>query len=1187
MTAPVFYDRVMETSVTSGTGDYTLIGAVPAFQSFAVVGDGNECTYSVTDNTNWEVGIGTYHAGPKSLTRTTILASSNNGNPISWAAVLKVVFLELPANLASILAGGSTGSGPVVLADEPTLVGPVINGPTTGTGVSTTAAANTLMQRGANGNAQANVFIPSYTSTATAAGTTTLTVASTQLQKFTGTTTQTIVLPVVSTLQVGHTFEVNNQSTGSLTVNSSGGNLVITVAPGAFATLSSNATTGTSAAVWDLMHYGIGATGVLPGANGGTFPATTAAQIAGADTTRNLFANLADDLRGGTFILYTLASLPAAEQTAAALDDANGRGIYIISMFDATKVWKRVYAGAVNIQWWGAFGDVTSPNVTLSITSSTKNLTAVGATFAAADVGKSICIAGAGTSGGILFTHITARVDATHVTVNDNAVVTVGALASVACATTVPLLASLGTLPTGSAPSLFPAPTYANGALGVGATLTANPIPTTTTYPVLVIDGYTPVLNDRILVTDENENLAYNGVYALTTVGTATVPYVLTRVTDFDQSAELLQSKMVPIVHGTVNAGKTQYLLTSGTVTVGTTALTFSAYGSIRYWTDQTTAVQNCINVVLALGGGQIYSPVGEYGFDSTAPLDPGAGGLEFTFASGSSWHYYEGNGNLIKNIANITKKHLWFTGFSVKGTLDLWGRQSSEPFWLDYFSTVKFRDCLWDQIASGGMDCHFLGSFWCTNGKLTNIGGGGIRCRDTPNIFVDGNFIQRDGDDAIECHTTDLVPTGYQLIRERIIVTNNILVNVSGGIRILGARSLLCSGNILRFVQNGISFGVVVTEGNVPSRDIDINHNLILDQFNAPAGVPSANSFGISWTTTNARGATITDGFVPGRYDTTASAWVYPSTWDNTLTDNAANPVSPLDGLSITHNTIRKTQPGVPAFSMYGYGTTMNDGVAYDPPITEATLLQGYGIVSFAVGLHNSKINDNIIEGRNFGISFPGATTDFDYLNVDVKNNQMFDVQGIGVFVQGGAFNVDMRIVGNDINCDPYRRGANSNLNGTYITGTGQNAPLGIDATTAKGLTIDDNKFANCCIAVYSTATVPPSMRNNLLISSLPVALGFNAGNKGIGFAPSASAAFKYKIIDADPTSATFNSVITNQLSEAAAQPSTGSWVQGAMVKNTLPALAAGVTNEGWIRLTTGTANVAGTDWANMKVAN
>jgi hypothetical protein len=90
-----------------------------------------------------------------------------------------------------------------------------------------------------------------YTTTATAAGTTTLTVSSNYRQFFTGTLAQTIVLPVTSTLVTGIAYEIENNSTGLLTVNSSGGNLVGTIPAGVCAHAVCIGTTLTTAADWD------------------------------------------------------------------------------------------------------------------------------------------------------------------------------------------------------------------------------------------------------------------------------------------------------------------------------------------------------------------------------------------------------------------------------------------------------------------------------------------------------------------------------------------------------------------------------------------------------------------------------------------------------------------------------------------------------------------------------------------------------------------------------------------------------------------------------------------------------------------------------------------------------------------------------------------------------------------------
>lgn len=95
--ALVLKDRVKETSTTTGTGTYTLAGAVTGFETFSEVGDGNTTYYCCTDGTDFEVGIGTYTASGTTLARTTILQSSNSDNAVNWTAGTRTLFCTLPA----------------------------------------------------------------------------------------------------------------------------------------------------------------------------------------------------------------------------------------------------------------------------------------------------------------------------------------------------------------------------------------------------------------------------------------------------------------------------------------------------------------------------------------------------------------------------------------------------------------------------------------------------------------------------------------------------------------------------------------------------------------------------------------------------------------------------------------------------------------------------------------------------------------------------------------------------------------------------------------------------------------------------------------------------------------------------------------------------------------------------------
>ena len=100
--ALVVKDRVRETTSTAGTGTVTLAGAVLGFQAFSVIGDGNVTYYAIVDPTagDWEVGIGTYTASGTTLSRDTVLESSNGGALVSFTGNIKDVFVTYPAEKA-------------------------------------------------------------------------------------------------------------------------------------------------------------------------------------------------------------------------------------------------------------------------------------------------------------------------------------------------------------------------------------------------------------------------------------------------------------------------------------------------------------------------------------------------------------------------------------------------------------------------------------------------------------------------------------------------------------------------------------------------------------------------------------------------------------------------------------------------------------------------------------------------------------------------------------------------------------------------------------------------------------------------------------------------------------------------------------------------------------------------------
>tara|TARA_B100000214_G_scaffold51404_1_gene32504 strand:- start:50 stop:2128 length:2079 start_codon:yes stop_codon:yes gene_type:complete len=102
--ALVVKDRVKETTTTTGTGTYTLGGAVTGFETFTSNLSNADTTYYVcTDGTDFEVGIGTFTSSGTTLARTTILASSNSNNAVNWTSGTREIFITYPADKSVFL----------------------------------------------------------------------------------------------------------------------------------------------------------------------------------------------------------------------------------------------------------------------------------------------------------------------------------------------------------------------------------------------------------------------------------------------------------------------------------------------------------------------------------------------------------------------------------------------------------------------------------------------------------------------------------------------------------------------------------------------------------------------------------------------------------------------------------------------------------------------------------------------------------------------------------------------------------------------------------------------------------------------------------------------------------------------------------------------------------------------------
>ena len=336
----------------------------------------------------------------------TFNSSTGALNIPNYAGTVTSVAASVPSFL-SVTGSPITSSGTLAISYSGTAL-PIANGGTNLTALPTSVAASTFAAWDANGNLSADNFIPAFTSTATAGGTTVLTVGSSQQQYFTGTLTQTVTLPVVTTLVNGFTFYIFNKSTGSVTVQTSGAVSLVVLPTNTMTevTVVDN-TAGTGTASWIYDYAAINTTGGSSGtvtsvsvttANGisgtvataTTTPAITLSLGAITPTTvnGNTFTTGSSTYTGTAAATYTF---PTSTKTIAANDGSNwtiaSQAIGDILVASSTTAYGRladaatgnalISGGAGVAPSYGKIGLTTHVSGTLPIANGGTNATAV------------------------------------------------------------------------------------------------------------------------------------------------------------------------------------------------------------------------------------------------------------------------------------------------------------------------------------------------------------------------------------------------------------------------------------------------------------------------------------------------------------------------------------------------------------------------------------------------------------------------------------------------------------------------------------------------------------------------------------------------------------------------------------------------------------------------------------------
>ena len=467
-----------------------------------------------------------------------------------------------------------------------------------------------------------------------------------------------------------------------------------------------------------------------------------------------------------------------------------------------------------------------------------------------------------------------------------------------------------------------------------------------------------------------------------------------------------------------------------------------------------------------------------------------------------------------------------------------------------------------------------------------------GINVTGSQRIFVEENRIEACGDDCIAVHLSSASVGNFD---ESINVSNNI-ARKSYGIKILGARNCTVSGNSLRFYYGyGVYLSASSTEGRGAKFNVKITDNDFTDGINSSRlGAGSQNQvIGLGFTQSLGSGATTWNANV-GQYDSTNTFIQKPEPYINYADGTTGTyPIPPNGQIIIANNTARQTinnstQLPIAKFSDAGFGPLwFNTGVV-DPAmaglIGEMDFVQsttsGFDIMGMTIA-------NNSAEGLGNGVNLNGIASMRDVVHTDNVYRRLTG-NGLTLVATSATTTVTLVSKNNTFNLDPYCENTDHPVaTGIWANTATTSSGVGIVLSRIAGVVSDGDSFQNVRKDIsLSVAGSFAILRPNYFYSwatdgSTQAGIGtFNIVNSGNHF-----------WIDSNPTSGTFNSANAPSdsafVTAASAQPSSGYYHKGQFVTNNNPALSTSKVTTGWIRLTTGNANVANTDWAAQVVPN
>jgi len=604
---------------------------------------------------------------------------------------------------------------------------------------------------------------------------------------------------------------------------------------------------------------------------------------------------------------------------------------------------------------------------------------------------------------------------------------------------------------------------------------------------------------------------------------------------------------------------------------------------------DDRNAFQSAFNAANTAGGGIVYIPKGRYRKSDTAnniwtiysnTSLVGDGDQSVIFFDDRSTQARSGN-DMIQTNPDAETQNIEFKDFKVEGTLltELTTSNQKQCFTGTRINGLRFENVTMFGLRYMATAFNLVKNGVFNNNRLEYISADGLRTTSSQNVVFSNNNFKSVCDDCIAAHAynADSPRAGS------FVVTGNT-IEASQGIKLLGAKEVLISNNVIRrSLRSPIwieTTGSSNIEGQTNLLSIVVTGNTICDSF-GNRGVNSAIYFnyqdGRSKQALSQQPGVSTS---PYEYNYLASI------------NNGTTVKSGMFGVIISNNIISRTLGNVAEYSSFGYGQLFDrvtSGFWSDPAFNDSTEL-AHGIV-FSNGINGLNISNNVVSGTSFtGILLNNSANSniLDYTNCTVSSNSIIDTKGIGLYVNGSGSGVggsQISITDNIFDIDPYFKHAGHNSNNTWAATT---STYGMYANFVIGLYLSGNTFKNCAnTGLGISSSTLPSGANYIYADFTSGGLNDAGTNLGVRLIPSLRNTVVIPIIG-DPTSATYGQIRNTILLSSNTQPSTGYYIQGAFVQKSTATVAGTSPNQyvvtGYWRLTTGNSHVANTDWIETR---